>query len=280
MVTALLVINFLLMIILPIALARKIAGQYRVGWGLFGIGAVTFILSQVAHLPFNWLVLQRFAWIDDSNLVLLSVFLGLSAGSFEGMARYLAFRFWAREARSWRQGLMVGMGHGGIEAILVGVVGLINFTILLGLKEGHFQGILSTVPGDQLYLVDAQINALFGVSAPMALLGIVERTFVLLLHLSASLLIMQVFVRQQLRWLGAGILWHSILDGSLVYVVFIWGVVPAEVVLGMLSVISLGIIFWLRQPEPVETELPPLPDLPSLRQIDVSHESLERSKFT
>ena len=218
--------------------------------------------------------------MDASRPVLYALFLGLSAGSFEGVARYLSFRFWAKEARSWGTGLMVGAGHGGIEAILLGVLGLINFTILLGLREGHFQGILASVPPDQLYLVDEQISALFGIPASMALLGAVERVFALLLHLSASLLVMQTFVHGQWRWLAAGILWHAAIDGVLVYVLLGWGAITAEFVLGGLSLISLGIIFALRQPEPVAAELEPLPELKPLKPIELSADSLERSKYS
>ena len=223
MIPALLTLNFLLMIVLPLLLGWWIARRRGASWRLFGLGALAFVLSQVAHLPFNWLVLQEWGWVDASQPAVYALFLGLSAGSFEGVLRYLTFRFWAREARSWGTGLMVGAGHGGIEAMLLGVLGMLNFTILLGLREGYFQGILATVPPDQLYLVDEQISALFGVPASMALLGAVERVFALLLHLSASLLVMQTFVRGQWRWLAAGILWHAAIDGVLVYVLLGWG---------------------------------------------------------
>ena len=280
MVTALLALNFLLMIAVPIFLARWIARRRQARWGLFGVGAVAFVLSQVGHLPFNWLVLQQLGWVNASNLIVYAAFLGLSAGTFEGIARYLALRFWAKDARTWGKGLMVGAGHGGIEAILLGVLGLLNFTILFGLKQGYFQSILASVPADQLYLVDQQINALFGVPASMALLGAIERIFTILLHLAATLLVMQVFVRQQLRWLAAGILWHAVIDGVLVYVVTRWGGVMAELVLGGMSLISLAIIFGLRQPEPEEPEVVPLPALKPLAPIEVAVDSLDRSKYT
>jgi uncharacterized membrane protein YhfC len=280
MITALLTLNFLLMIILPIVLARKIAVPHQVGWGLFGIGAVTFILSQVGHLPFNWLILQQSGWFDGSSLITLSIFLGLSAGTFEGLARYLTFRFWAKDARSWRQGLMVGIGHGGIEAMLVGVLGAINFVILLGLRQGYFAGILASVPSDQLPLLDQQIEVLFNVPVPQAVYGAVERVFAIMLHLSASLLVLQALTRRQLRWLAAGILWHAFIDGSLVYVFRTWGIVWSELVLGLLSFVSVGIIFALRTPEPIEAEPPPLPELRPLTPINVSSDSLERSKYS
>lgn len=280
MITGLLALNFLLMIVLPILLARKIAVPSRVGWGLFGIGATTFILSQVGHLPFNWFVLQQSGWFADSSLLTLSVFLGLSAGTFEGVARYLTFRFWAKGARSWRQGLMVGIGHGGIEAILVGVLGLINFVILLGLNGGYFQGILASVSADELGLVEQQIEALFNIAAPQAVYGAVERVFAIMLHLSASLLVLQVLTRRQWRWLAAGILWHAFIDGTLFYVFQTWGIVWSEFVLGILSFVSVAIIFALRTPELVEEVAPPLPELRPLTPLDVSGDSLERSKYS
>ncbi|WP_420644142.1 YhfC family intramembrane metalloprotease [Candidatus Leptofilum sp.] len=280
MIPALLLINFLLMIGMPILLGIWLSRRLKVGWSLFAIGAGAFVLAQVGHLPFNWLVLQQLAWVTPDNLLLYATFLGLSAGSFEGVMRYITFRFWAKKARSWGTGMMVGAGHGGVEAIILGVLGLINFTILLGLREGYFADILASVPEDQLYLVDQQIEALFGVSPAIAVFGALERFFAILLHLSASLLVMQAFVRKQLRWFGAGILWHALIDGVLVYMVVTQSAIMAETVLGVMSGVSLAIIFWLRRPEPVEAELPPLPALEPLSPLAVSQDSLDQSKYS
>lgn len=282
MTVALLALNFLLMILLPILLGRWIVVRRRVGWGLFGIGAVAFILSQVGHLPFNWLILQQLGWFPPENLPLYALFLGLSAGTFEGVARYLTFRFWAKDARSWGQGLMVGAGHGGIEAILVGGLGMINFVILLGLKNGQFQGIRAAIPADQLPLLEQQIEGMLGIPMWMALFGALERVFALLLHLAASLLVMQVFVRGQRRWLLAAIGWHALIDGVLVYVFALWGAVWAEVVLGGMSLVSLAIIFLLRAPEPTAVPIEPLPELQplNLTSLPSSKEMLERSKYS
>ncbi len=282
MTVALLALNFLLMILMPILLGRWIAVRRRVGWGLFGIGAVAFILSQVGHLPFNWLILQQLGWFSPENLPLYALFLGLSAGTFEGVARYLTFRFWAKDARSWGQGLMVGAGHGGIEAIVLGALGLINFVVLLGLKNGQFQGIMAAIPADQLPLLEQQIEGMFGIPMWLALFGALERVFALLLHLAASLLVMQVFVRGQRRWLLAAIGWHALIDGVLVYVFALWGAVWAEVVLGGMSLVSLAIIFLLRAPEPTAVPIEPLPELQplNLTSLPSSKEMLERSKYS
>ncbi len=279
MIPVLLGINFILMLVLPILLGRWVSARRQVGWGLFGIGAATFILSQMGHLPFNWLILQQLQWIDTENLIVLALFLGLSAGVFEEGARYLMYRFWAKEARSWGKGLMLGMGHGGVEAILLGIIGLINFIILLGLKNGYFLSLLASVPDDQLVLVEEQISGLFGIPTSMALLGVTERIFALMLHLSASLVVMQMFVRGQIRWLAVAILWHALIDAFAVYAISVWGAIPTEMGLALLSFVSLGLIFWLHEPEPVATPLQPLAPLAPLQAAEISAESLVRSKY-
>ncbi|HRO24913.1 MAG TPA: YhfC family glutamic-type intramembrane protease, partial [Promineifilum sp.] len=127
---ALLAINITLMLVIPVVLAIFIHRRTSASWRFFFIGAVTFILSQVLHIPFNWLVGQTGLLPDSmdttANLLITAIFLGLSAGVFEETARYLAYRFWARDARSWSRGLMLGAGHGGIESILVGVLSAVS----------------------------------------------------------------------------------------------------------------------------------------------------------
>lgn len=255
-ITALLLLNFLLMITLPILLARWIQQRYRPGWAFWGMGAATFVLSQVGHIPFN-LVVQQLGWLPGDvdawgNLVITAVFLGLSAGIFEESARYLTYRFWAKDARVWKKGLMLGAGHGGIEAILVGLLGLVNFGVLLAIRNGT---LLDVIPAEQLPLVEQQIEAMFGLPWYMTLLGAVERIFAISFHLSASLLVMQVFVRGQLRWLWAAIGWHTLINALAVITVTRWGAVAAEVSTGLIAVLSIVIILRLRDgDEPVEEE--------------------------
>ena len=160
---ALLVLNFLLMIALPVILGWFIARRRHISWRYFGIGAATFVLAQLAHIPFNYFVINNFlaeAELESQSATLLvsAVFLGLSAGIFEEGARYLSYRFWATDARTWGKGLMMGAGHGGAESILLGVLGALNVTILLGYRAGYFQGL---VPAEQAPQVDAVRASLF-----------------------------------------------------------------------------------------------------------------------
>jgi uncharacterized membrane protein YhfC len=277
-------LNFLLMIAMPILLARFIAARRGVSWTLFGMGAVTFVVSQIGHIPFNGLILQRWQLVPTdtavfTNLLIYALFLGLSAGIFEEGARYLTYRFWAKDARSWGKGLMLGAGHGGIEAILLGLTGIINVGALVLIRQGMF---VDAIPPDQMPLVQEQITAVFSTPLPAIMLGAMERLFALCAHLAMSLLVMQVFVRGQLRWLLASILWHTLLNASAVIAVTTWNAYVTEAIIGLFALLSIGIIFWLRTPEPVEPKLEPLPEMKPLAAVglETTAETLERSKFT
>ncbi len=283
MTTVILYLNAALMIAMPLILARFIAVRRGAGWGLFGIGAAAFVLSQVGHIPFNWLVLQRLGWLPAdttvrSNLIVLALFLGLSAGIFEESARYLAYRYWATKARSWGRGLMLGAGHGGIEAIILGVLVALNIAVLARMRDGP---LINVVPEDQLPLVKAQIEATFSAPWHLIILGAVERLFALCFHLAASLLVLQVFLRGQLRWLLASILWHTILNATAVIAVSTWNPYVTEGLVGLLALGSLGIVFWLKRPEPEPSPLEPLPEAGPVRPVDVplTAERLDRSRY-
>ena len=283
MIYFLLSLNFLLMIAMPLALGWFIARRRGASWRLFGIGAVTFIAAQVFHIPFNFLVDRSGILPEDlsivTNLVIVALFLGLSAGVFEEGARYLTYRYWARDARTWGKGLMLGAGHGGVESIIVGLLGGINFVALAAMRSG---ALLEQMPAEQLPLVEAQIEALFATPLHLALLGAVERIFALTAHLALSLMVMQVFTRGRIRWLLAAILWHTLLNAVAVFAINTWNAVVTEALIGVIALLSLGIIFWLREPEPIEEELEPLPEAGPAPPLaaKVTEEALDRSRYS
>jgi uncharacterized membrane protein YhfC len=281
--------NFLLMLIMPLLLGWWIARTRGASWRLFGMGAVTFVASQVLHIPFNWLV-QRSGLLPAntsvlSNLLILATFLGLSSGVFEEVARYITYRYWAKNARTWGRGLMLGAGHGGIESILVGVLGGVNIIGIYFISQNQ---LLETIPADQVAIVQQQIAAVLSTPWYGILLGALERLFSLCFHLSASLLVMQVFIRRRIIWLFLAILWHALTNFTAVVAVSQWGPYVTEALIGVVALVSLGIILWLRRPEPDEDETglfgaEPLPtptlDPDRLPSLETTAEGLERSRY-
>ena len=255
-------LNGLLMIGLPIGLGVYLTRKFRLGWRLWWIGAGTFVLSQIGHIPFNLGLTALFrqgllpkppeAWSPVFNAITL----GLSAGLWEELARYVVYRWWAEDARSWGKGLMLGAGHGGIEAIFLGMLVLATF---VGMVIARSMDLSNLVTLEQLQTAQQQITTYWSSPWYLTLLGSIERIFAMIFHLSASLLVLQVFVRHRLYWLWLAVGWHTLLDAVAVYTVRLWAPYWIEALLGGFALVSLWIIFALRTPEPVEQEPLPVP---------------------
>jgi uncharacterized membrane protein YhfC len=238
----------------------------------------------VLHLPFNLLLLNPRLQLSQGEftlgVVVSAAVLGLSAGVFEESARYLVLRFWQREARSWRAALMFGAGHGGFEAVALGVLVLLTLTQMIA-----YRGVdLSTVvPLEQLDLAQQQIDSYWAASAPLALLGAVERLFALCLHLSLSVLVMRVFTHGSRWWLAAAIGWHAVVDALAVLAVPQLGAVATEGVIGLTALVSVALILRLRdQAQPAELRAAPIapPAGNPAGPIDASLQSIERSRYS
>lgn len=273
-------LNFLLMFLLAFGTAASIARKYDTGWRLFWIGAATFILSQIGHIPFNAGLTQLFrngilpsppaAW----QLVFNAVVLGLSAGLWEELTRYTVYRRWAKEARSWRKGLMLGAGHGGIEAALIGAAVMLTFLNLLAARNLDLATIYS---GEQLSLAQQQVSAYWGAAWYEPLAGALERSFTIPAQIAFSILVLQVFTRRQIRWLWIAVFWHALIDAGAVYLNGTYGVWVTEAALGGMALINLVLIWRLRQPEPVEMIVESAPVPPPLTAAELKLKPVEEN---
>jgi uncharacterized membrane protein YhfC len=277
-------LNALLMIAMPVGLAVFLTRRWKLGWSIWWIGAATFILSQVGHIPFNW-AMSRWLngtgmvyWPPLAQLAFNAVFLGLSAGVFEEVSRYLVLRFWIRKARSWRTGILFGAGHGGVEAILLGVLVLVSYVSMLVMRTADLSAVL---PAEQLELAQQQIAAYWSAPWYATLLGAVERLFTIPCQIAMAVMVMQVFTRKNIGWLFAAIGYHALLDAVAVFGQQYLSAYALEGVVGLFAVLSVVIIFLLRQPEP-PADLEPasaVPALPEVKPVVETPENLEQTRF-
>lgn len=289
MLTVTYALNVLLMIAMPLVLGAWLARRPGLSWRLFGLGGLTFILSQVVHIPLNaGLTLAFRQNLLPSppaayQLLFNAVVLGATAAFCEELARYAMLKTWLRRERGWAQALMFGAGHGGIEAILLGILAGVSYVNLILIRE--HPALLNNLPAEQLALARSQVEAYWSAPWYMSLMGAVERVFALGLHLSLATLVMMTFLRRQRRWLWLAIGWHWLVDGIAVYALPTLGALTTEAIVGGTALISLGIVLALRRLEPPpppagslpESTAEPAPVLPT--EGRVTAESLERSRF-
>jgi uncharacterized membrane protein YhfC len=271
---------------MPVGLAIFLTARWKLGTRLWLIGAGTFILSQIGHIPFNGQMTQILNrtplvhWSPDARLIFNAVFLGLSAGLFEELARYLMFRWWAKDARSWRKGVLAGAGHGGAEAILLGIVVLYAFLQFVALRTEDLSKFVSP---DQVALARDQVAAYWSMAWPASLLGAVERLFTIPTQIALAVLVLQTFTRRQWFWVWLAVLYHATLDAGAVLLSVHYGALVTEVYAGGFAILSLLLIFRLRQPEPAQenppSAVPPAPAF-AIKPPEATPETLDQTRYS
>ena len=243
-------INVLGMIFLPIVLPFYLTRKFSLPWKLVLAGALTFIASQVLHIPvvagltalFNNGILPPVP--EASRALFNAVLLGLLAGIFEETARWILFKFSLKNVKTWAEGVLVGVGHGGVEALLLGVLGLLSVISMIALR--NVDPATLGLPPDQLEPAMQQMEDFWTAPVYMAFLGLVERVFAITLHLALSVMVLYSVVFRKPVWFWIALLWHAFVDALVVYLLPTVGELGIEGVVGVCALISLGILFWMR----------------------------------
>jgi uncharacterized membrane protein YhfC len=248
-------LNIFLLFAIPIALGIYLTRKFKLDRRLWWIGAAVYVLSQVVHIPFNAYVVNPLldnlsnsaALPSIAMLIAGALLLGLSAGLWEELFRYAMFRWWAKDARSWGSGLLVGTGHGGAEAILLGLLVLYNFSNMIAVRN---MDISTLVPADQLVTVQAQINAFWSAPWYYTIREAVDQFFTIPIQICFAILILQTFIRKQWYWVLLAIGFHTLVEATKVVAQNLLNVYLTELIIGVFAILSVVIVFALRRPEP------------------------------
>lgn len=254
--------SVLIMLIVPIILVVHLTRKFNLSWKLALAGALTFIASQVLHIPvtIGWAALLKNgilsvpdAWITISNAVVL----GFLAGIFEETARWILFRFSLKNAKTWAEGVLVGAGHGGIESFILGLLAILTLVNMVVMRNADLTAL--GVPAEQIELARQQVDAFWASPFYVGFLGGLERIFAICLHLSLSAMVLYSVAYKKPMWFWLALLWHALVDASAVYLLPIVGAVALEGIVGVTAAISLLIVFTMR-PWFAESESIKLPE--------------------
>lgn len=217
----------LLAVVLPIAAAVVCALRIRGGWKLVLYGCLTFLMFQgLIRIPLLQLVLPQMDWylyLGTARPLLLALLLAGSAALFEEGGRYLVMRLLIPSRTAPRDALAFGVGHGGVEALL-----------LTG--------------------INAVIMLFFAApTAPALLLAAgVERLFAMVFHVAASLMVAASVREQKPLLLLIAFTLHTLLNlAATLAVMFGLSLLLTEAVIGVFALsLTPYIVYALRRPGP------------------------------
>ena len=207
-------------ILLPFILAILFRRRLAVPWWFFLIGVITFIGSQVYHIPLNnWLTdLGVIGTIEKGapDLLRTAIILGLSAGLSESIARAIGYGllFRKKKADKLSDAVFIGLGHGGVEAmILGGIILAASVGALWSLRTADLSS-MGLTP-DQLAHVQQQ---LIDFEKPIFIfLPLAERLIAMSLHVTLSIFVWQAFAKRNPLYFVLAVLVHSLFDATAVY---------------------------------------------------------------
>jgi len=237
------IITIALSILIPLILAILLRRRFRVSWLLFGVGALTFIGSQVVHIPLNNL-LGKIGILPSGTesswmMAQMAIVLGLTAGVCEELARAVGYMI-LKKARRAEDGLMLGIGHGGIEAmILIGIVLAGSLTQLLILRGVDLTTMNFSV--EQITYIQTQLDT-FNQTPLIALLPLAERLIAMTLHIILSMMVLYAFQQNKKTWILWAILYHAAVDSIAVLSVNLVSIAMIELI--FLACLLPG-VYWV-----------------------------------
>lgn len=187
-------------------------------WSAWLLGAAGFFVFQlIIRIPIiNVLSLNEgFASFATEHYVMYCLILAFTAALFEVAGRYIVAKL-MKNNLTYERGIAAGLGHGGIEAMmLIGMTYINNLVYIAMINSGSFDAIVEQTAalGVDVSSLVAVKEALLDTNATVFLLAGYERILTMILHVALSLLVCY-FVRQgkDLKGIGICLLCHTLVD--------------------------------------------------------------------
>jgi len=216
LLTLAITLALLITIVLPVAAGFWLNRRLGVPIRLVTYGALGYFLVQalvtMAFSGVNALAKDSTIALSGESLnttqILLSVFLGALFGV---LIRWLGMRYLSKDLDNLEAAYGIGVGYGGAESILlVGLPLLTTFITMLSNMNIDLQT-SALEPA-----VIQQIEVLWQVPAYIPLIGSLERIAALVMHITVTILILQVFIGKSKLWLLAAFGLEMVVNGLIV----------------------------------------------------------------
>lgn len=214
------IVTLFVSFILPLAfLVGYALGHKKQGiWSAWLLGALGFFVPQILiRLPILTGLSQSagFAAFAQNHPVAYGFGLAFTAGLFELAGRYAVARCLKKDL-TCRRALAAGLGHGGIEAILItGLAYLSNVVFLVMLQTGGFEAAIAqtTAAGGDVTPLLTEKDALMNTPWTMFLLAGYERLLAMTCHVAMSMMVCYgVHTNRVLPWTLGCLAVHTCMD--------------------------------------------------------------------
>lgn len=238
---------FTLAVVCILPIVSCVVLRIRTGAKLSGliVGAGTFILSaMVLEQILHTVVFALTGNALTGNIWLYAVYGGLAAGIFEETGRYLAMKFCMKNTLDKHNALMYGVGHGGIEALLlIGPTYVSNLMLSVMINRGMMETVLSQLDAATRETTMQGLSQLWELPGYTFYLAGAERICAFVLQIALSYLIYTAVKEgKKSRWFLA-VLLHMGVDTGTVLLAAAVPMAAVEVLLAIAVAVIAVFIF-------------------------------------
>jgi len=223
---------------------KRVKISYFLFGGLIWISAVIpkLVMDMTITSPLSFWANTTFGL--TGLLAIMSAYVGLRTSAFECGFSYLFFSKSKPREMSSDEVIAFGIGFGASEAILLAIPSIVQMVMFI-----LNPSILEALPPQMKQATEAQLN----MPTWVVLAPVMERAFVLLVHIFASLLIFRSVSDGKLAPFLGAFVYKGVLDGAIPYLQWIFkpsispeGAYFAEVWVALMATIALAGIRRIR----------------------------------
>lgn len=211
-------------------------------WGCGTFVLFALILEQVLHA----IVLTATGTAITDNIWLYALYGGVAAAVFEETGRFVTMKFAMKKNLNKQNAFMYGVGHGGIESILVvGMTQVSNLATSFMINGNQLESMLGTLGEEQKATVLESLSALWTTPESHFFISGIERMIAIALHLCLSILVYYGVKLGKKRFLAAAAGAHFAADFIIIIAADKFSVWAAELLLFVFVVILAGVVIKL-----------------------------------
>lgn len=264
------VITLFMTLVFPVIILAVYAAKNK-GQGVVSawfLGAAGFFVTQILiRVPILTALsaTEGFAALSNNHPLLFTFLLAFTAGLFELVGRFGAAKL-MRKRLTYRRSLAAGLGHGGIEAmLLIGMAYVSNLAYIAMINSGAFDTMMAEVAATGMDITQLEMlrDQLVNYPASIFLLASLERLLTMAAHAAMSMIVCYS--------LHAGHIWkglllclgiHTLLDTTTIFgLLFNQGKLSQGVAYGIIylllavaAVLSILVLKGIRSRWPDPTE--------------------------
>jgi uncharacterized membrane protein YhfC len=210
------VIALLITIGLPIVGGILLNRRSGVAWRVVMYGALGYFITQALLTlifgGFTSLVDKGILVLSDQAFLIWQLVLSILLAAVIGvLIRWIGMKTIKEDLRSLKAAYGIGVGYGGVESVLL--VGLPLLTTFVSMVSNiNIDPQTTTLTPE----VAVQIEQLWEVNPLIPLAGSLERISAFIMHITVTVLILQVFKRDNPNWLAAAVGLEALVNGLIV----------------------------------------------------------------